>query len=298
MTVFQKSLPFSGVATALVTPFSGGSLDIPALRRLLAYQWESGVHAVVVAGTTGEASTLTDTERDTVTREAVAALKGRLPVIVGTGSNDTRRAVEYSRRAAENGADALLVVTPYYNKGTERGVVEHYLRIADAVKVPVILYNVPSRTGVDLTMPQYEALAAHERIVGVKEAKGDVSRLADLRARFADGSLHVYTGNDCEFLPALSMGASGVVSVLSNLFPADMANAYRLFVSGKGQEAAAIMRHLHTTARLLFRETNPAPVKDALAILGLCSAETRLPLSGVSEALHEALASELKTLGL
>lgn len=297
MSEKEKPVLFSGVATALVTPFKRGTLDIPALRRLLSFQLEGEISAVVVLGTTGEASTLTDTERDTVTAEAVARLKGKCPVIVGVGSNDTRRAVAFAKRAEALGADGLLAVTPYYNKGTEEGVVRHYLHIADETDLPLILYNVPSRTGVDLTLSQYERLQQHPRIVGTKEAKGEIGRLTDLVARFPKGQMAVYTGNDSEFLPALAVGASGVVSVLSNLFPADMVNAHRLFTAGKNAAATLILRHLHTIARLLFCETNPAPVKAALSILGLVENELRLPMTAVTDALYEKIAEELSTLG-
>lgn len=297
MSENKKNVLFSGVATALVTPFRNGEPDIPALRRLLSYQSEGEISAVVVLGTTGEASTLTETERDAVTVEAVSALKGKCPVIVGVGSNDTRRAVAFAKRAEELGADGLLAVTPYYNKGTEEGIVQHYFHIADETSLPLLLYNVPSRTGVDLTLSQYERLAAHPHIVGTKEAKGEIGRLTDLIARFPDGEMIVYTGNDSEFLPALSVGAAGVISVLSNLFPADMMNAYRLFASGKNAAAALILRNLHKTARLLFSETNPAPVKAALSILGLIENELRLPMSPVSDALYERISEELSTLG-
>ena len=297
MSENKKTVLFSGVATALVTPFKNGELDIPAFRRLLSYQLESEISAVVVLGTTGEASTLTEKERDTVIGEAVSALKGKCPVIVGAGSNDTRRAVAFAKRAEELGADGLLAVTPYYNKGTDDGIVQHYFRIADETRLPLLLYNVPSRTGVDLTLSQYERLAQHKQIVGTKEAKGEIGRLTDLVAHFQNGEMTVYTGNDLEFLPALSVGASGVVSVLSNLFPADMVNAYRLFSSGKNAAAALILRHLYKMARLLFSETNPAPVKAALSILGLIENELRLPMSPVSDALYEKIAEELSTLG-
>lgn len=297
MSEKRKPILFSGVATALVTPFRHGGLDLSALRRLLAYQLEGEISAVVVLGTTGEASTLTDDERDTVTAEAVRALKGKCPVIVGVGSNDTRRAIAFAKRAEALGADGLLAVTPYYNKGTEEGLVQHYLHIADATDLPLLLYNVPSRTGVDITLSQYERLSEHPTIVGTKEAKGEIGRLTDLVARFSDGGMTVYTGNDSEFLPALSVGASGVISVLSNLFPGDMMNAYRLFASGNNAAAALILRHLHKTARLLFSETNPAPVKAALSILGLIENELRLPMAPVTASLYEKIAEELSTLG-
>lgn len=286
---------FSGVITATVTPFRDGRVDLPAFCACLERQAKAGVGGIVVCGTTGEASTLTGEERDTLIKEAALLLHGKLPLIIGCGTNDTRTTVRNAERAAESGADYLLVVTPYYNKGTESGIVSHFLAVADASPIPIILYNIPGRTGVDLSIAQYEKLAVHPRIIGVKEAKGDIGRIGDLIALFGD-KWHIYTGNDTEFLPTLALGGDGVISVLSNLYPADAVAAYRLFESGKPQEAAAIMRRYQKLSRLLFREVNPAPVKEAMAQMGLCSAETRLPLSRVSTALAGEIEAELTAL--
>ncbi len=290
---YAKKTIFNGIATALVTPFTQDGVDLEALRSLINYQLHGRIHALVVLGTTGEASTLSEKERDTVIETAVSEVKHRVPVIVGCGSNDTKKAVLYAKRAQALGADGLLVVTPYYNKGTDSGIVMHYLAIADAAALPLILYNVPSRTGVDLTLSQYERLSFHPNIVGVKEAKGDTKRLSDL---FALQRLFVYSGNDEELLPALSLGASGLISVLSNLFPSETVAIYEDFKNGRIDEAQTHFYRFRTLIRLLFEDTNPAPVKCAMSLLGLTPPRLRLPLSEVSPLLRERIASALAAL--
>lgn len=278
MTTKKKTPPFRGIGTALVTPFCDGRVDLACFRRTVARQIAGGVSALVVAGTTGEAVTLRGSERAALLAAAVEESAGRLPVIAGTGCADTRAAVAASRYAASHGADALLVVTPYYNKGTREGIVTHYLTIAEAVDVPIILYNVPSRTGVDLSPALLSELAEHENIVAIKEASGSIDRCADLVAAFGD-QLLLYSGNDGELLPTLAVGGIGLISVISNLLPEETAAIYRLFTEGHTGEAAALASRLLPLCRAMFAEVNPAPIKYAMACRGLIRPEARLPLT-------------------
>ena len=291
----QESIPpplFTGIGTALITPFSDGVPDLPALRQLVRAQIDAGVAALVVAGTTGEAPTLSEKERATLLDTVLCEVAGRIPVIMGTGSNDTRTAVHHVKEAARIGADATLAVTPYYNKGTQAGIVAHYLQMADATDLPLFLYNVPTRTGVDLTLPLLEQLTEHPRILAIKEASGRIDRVADIRARFGD-RLPVYSGNDGDLLPTLALGGIGVISVLSNLLPQECVALYHAFTEGRVQEAAAHAVALTPLCRLLFTETNPAPIKSAMADCGLCRDELRLPMTAASPALRAALQAEL-----
>ncbi len=292
----NKISVFSGVGTALLTPFCDGKPDLLAFERLVREQIEAGVSALVVAGTTGEASTLSPEEKCLLTESAKAIAKGRVPVIVGTGANDTRTAIRLSADAEKSGADALLIVTPYYNKGNDEGIYLHYAAIAKATELPILLYNVPARTGVDLSFSLYRRLTAHRNIVGVKEAKGEIERLGELCTRFGD-RFSIYAGNDLHFLPALAYGAEGVISVTSNLFPKEYAAMYRDFMEGRVAEAAATARRLLPLSRLLFTETSPAPLKAAADMLGKAREEMRLPLAPVKAETREALRAELLRLG-
>ncbi|MBQ2718454.1 MAG: 4-hydroxy-tetrahydrodipicolinate synthase [Clostridia bacterium] len=287
----RKKPPFSGVGTALITPFCDGAVDLAAFRRLCERQITFGAAALVVCGTTGEAITLKNREKAALLSTACEAAGGCIPVVAGTGSADTRVAVATAKYAEAHGADALLVVTPYYNKGTREGVIRHYLSVADAVDLPIILYNVPSRTGVDLTPKEVVRLSEHENIVAIKEASGDIDRAADIVAALGK-KCAVYSGNDGEFLPTLSVGGIGIISVLSNLLPRQMTEVYRLFMAGKNAEAAALSARMLPLVRLLFADTNPAPVKAAMASLDLCRDEVRLPLTVPEEGLYRRLAAE------
>lgn len=288
----RKAPPFSGVGTALITPFCDDRVDLAAFRRLCERQIVGGVSALVVSGTTGEAATLRHAEKAALLSSACETANGCIPVIAGTGHADTREAVAAARYAETHGADALLVVTPYYNKGTREGIVRHYLSIAEAVDLPIILYNVPSRTGVDLSLDAITRLAGHENIVAIKEASGDVDKCADVVAALGERCA-VYCGNDGEFLPILSLGGIGTISVLSNLLPAEVVRLYRLFTGGRVTEAAELAARLLPLARLLFADTNPAPVKEGMALLGLCRHDLRLPLTPPEPQLSERLAAEL-----
>ena len=272
---------FEGCATALVTPFKGGALDKAAFIRILHHQIEGGADALVVAGTTGESPTLTDGEKkwlfSTAARE-VEATRRAIPIIAGTGSNNTRRACELSRMAEDCGCHGFLVVTPYYNKASEAGLIGHYEAVAEAASLPLIVYHVPSRTGCKLTPETCQRLSEHPRIVGLKDATGDLSFTARVAALCGD-ALPIYSGNDDQTLPILSLGGRGVISVVSNLYPAAVRDLCRLWREGKTTEAKALQLSLIPLCDALFCEVNPIPVKAAMEMRGLCSAEVRLPLA-------------------
>ena len=291
---------FEGCATALVTPFRNGELDKTAFRRLLRRQMESGIDALVVAGTTGESPTLTDTEKRwlfTAAVREVEATERKIPVIAGTGSNNTRRACELSRMAEDCGCDGLLVVTPYYNKASEAGLLGHYEAIADATTLPLIAYHVPSRTGCKLTPETCQRLAAHPRIAGLKDATGDLSFTAKV-AVLCGHSLPLYSGNDDLTLPILSLGGYGVISVLSNLLPGEVSRLCRLWREGKADEARALQLSLIPLCGALFCEVNPIPVKAAMEMLGLCEGEVRLPLSRADPGVQDKVADTLRRMGM
>ena len=272
-----KPTVFTGTATALVTPFSDGSIDYPALDALIDWQIASGVSALLVAGTTGESPTLSYAEHAELIAHAHDRIKGRVPLLAGCGSNSTANAVQLAKNACEAGADALLAVTPYYNKTSARGIVLHYRALADAASRPLILYNVPSRTGFSMTLDAYRALAEHPNIVGVKEASGDLDLLASVVSECGD-RLDVWVGNDHQAVNAMRLGARGVISVYSNLEPLSTVEITRLCLSGDDRLAA---RHLGVHLRrmlALFCEVNPIPVKYLLSLRGLCKPEYRLPL--------------------
>ena len=283
----MKEPIFRGVCTALATPFSDGNVDLETFRSLVGRQLSAGTDALCVAGTTGEAATLSDGEWERLLAAAVEGAGGNIPVIVGVGSNSTARAVDLCRRAKAGGADAVLAVAPYYNKGTEDGIVAHYHAIAD-VGLPVIVYNVPVRTGVDLSVGLYRRIAAHPGIAGVKEAGDGYDRLLDFVSAFGD-DLPLYTGCDAAILPAVSVGAVGVISVISNLFPRETKELYLAASRGDLCEARRMTVRLLPLIRALFFETNPAPLKRAMEISGLCRGELRLPLSPVGAELSERL---------
>ncbi len=273
---------FTGTCTALVTPFLDGKVNYPMMEQLLRRQMDSGIHAVVLAGTTGEGATLTDTEKLEMVRRAKNYVADRCKIIAGTGSNDTAHAVALSRAAQEVGADALLVVTPYYNKATPDGLYAHYAAIASQVDVPVILYNVPSRTGVDLPVSVCQRLSRLSNIAGLKEASADMGKVAQLLWTCGE-ALPVWSGSDELTLPAMALGASGVISVTSNVFPKETADMVNAALSGDFASAAAIGRMLYPLTRLLFCEVNPIPVKAALAAIGFDCGGCRLPLTRLSE---------------
>ena len=296
----HKSPLFTGCATALVTPFRNGELDKTAFRRILHRQIHEGADALVVAGTTGESPTLTDGEKrwlfTTAVREVEMADR-KIPVIAGTGSNNTRRACELSCLAESCGCDGLLVVTPYYNKASEAGLLSHYEAIAEAASLPVILYHVPSRTGCRLTPEACQKLAAHPRMAGLKDATGDLSFTARVAALCGD-SLPLYSGNDDQTLPILSLGGRGVISVVSNILPREISRLCRLWREGKTDEAKALQLSLIPLCGALFCEVNPIPVKAAMELLGICEGEVRLPLAAAGEGVRDEVARALRGVGV
>ncbi|MBQ7336068.1 MAG: 4-hydroxy-tetrahydrodipicolinate synthase [Clostridia bacterium] len=273
----HKPTVFTGVATALITPFCDGEIDYPAIDRLIEMQITSGISAILVAGTTGEGSTLTVREHHQLVKFAKERIAGRVPLLAGCGSNSTAHATELAEAVCDAGADALLAVTPYYNKTNDRGILLHYRALADAASRPLILYNVPSRTGFAMTSEHYRELAAHPNIVAVKEASGDLGLLETLCAECGD-RLDIYTGNDHQLIPAAKLGASGLISVYSNLLPRGMTEIWRLLSAGDYRLAGQRMRSILPQIQALFREVNPIPVKYAASLKGLCQAEYRLPL--------------------
>ena len=288
---------FRGAATALVTPLTGSGIDFPAFGRLIDWQIESGIDALVIAGTTGEGSTLTDEEHREAIRFSVERAAGRVPVIAGTGSNDTDYAISLSRYACDVGADALLVVTPYYNKATQKGLVTMFTAIADAVTRPIILYNVPSRTGVNIEPATYAALADHPNIAAIKEANGNISKIVETAALVGD-RLDIYSGNDDQIVPILSMGGQGVISVLSNLLPRETSELCHRFFRGDVAGSATMQMDFLPLINALFCEVNPIPVKAAMAAMGWCENYLRLPLTPMEDAHWQALRALMAAQGL
>ena len=288
---------FRGVATALITPLTREGIDFEAFGRVIDWQIEQGVNALVIAGTTGEGSTLTDEEHRAAIRYSVERAAGRVPIIAGTGSNDTDYAISLSRYACEVGADALLVVTPYYNKATQNGLVAMYTAIADAVTKPIIVYNVPSRTGVNIEPATYAKLADHPNIAAIKEANGNISKIVETAALVGD-KLDIYSGNDDQIVPILSMGGSGVISVLSNVLPAKTVEICDRFFAGDVKGSAALQCALLPLINALFSEVNPIPVKAAMAKMGWCENFLRLPLTPMEEAHWQRLRALMAAQGL
>lgn len=294
----KKKTLFVGAATALVTPMNDDlSVDFGAFGRLIDFQIDSGINALLVLGTTGEASTLTDDERKKITLFAAEKVSGRVPLIVGAGSNDTRRAVAFSSFAAKNGADAVLSVTPYYNKTTDAGLIRHFTHIADECEKPVILYNIPARTGMNISLPVYKELTKHENIIAVKEASGNIDAICELISSVGSG-LRVYSGNDSETVPIMASGGIGVFSVLSNIMPAEVVRLTSLLSAGKTSDAAALSSELCGLTKALFCETNPIPIKAACEMMRLCSDNVREPLCKISDKNSKILKKELKKHGL
>lgn len=293
----QKTTIFTGAAVAIVTPFKNNQVDYESLAALIERQIENSTDAIVICGTTGESSTLTDEEHKECVRFCVEKTAGRVPVIAGTGSNDTDYAISLSKYACEVGVDGLLLVTPYYNKATPKGLIKHFTAIADATDKPIILYNVPSRTGVNISLPVYKELAKHDRIVAAKEASGNISAVAAL-AEACGNSLDIYSGNDDQIVPILSLGGKGVISVLSNVVPKGTHDIVALWNEGKTKESLALQLKYLDLINALFCEVNPVPVKTAMGLMGLCADEMRLPLCEMEENNKERLATALRNHGI
>ena len=276
----MKNFLFKGVCTALVTPFLNGSINYPLLEQLIRRQTDAGIEAIVLCGTTGEAPTLSDPEKLELIRRAKQYAAGKCLIIAGTGSNNTEHAVSLSRAAQESGADALLVVSPYYNKATPDGLVTHYSTIASAVHIPIIVYNVPSRTGVDIPVTVYRALSHLPNIAGVKEASPDISKAAKIRAACPD--LQLWSGNDDQAAAVIALGGDGVISVVSNVLPAQTRAMVDAALDGDFDTAADLQLRLLPLIEALFREINPIPVKAAMKLLGYDCGSGRLPLTPAS----------------
>ena len=289
---YMKKTVFTGAATAIITPFDeNNNVDYDKLGKLIDWQIEKGINAIVICGTTGESSTLTDDEHKEAIKFAVERVNGRIPVIAGTGSNDTVYAVELTKYACEVGADAMLVVTPYYNKATQKGLIQSFTAIADASTKPVILYNVPSRTGCNIQPATALALADHPNIVAIKEACGNISQIAELAALVGD-KLDIYSGNDDQIVPILSLGGKGVISVLSNVMPEETVAICDKFFNGDVAGSRKLQLDLLPLVNALFCEVNPIPVKAAMAAMGFCENTLRLPLTPMDEK-NEAMLLDL-----
>ena len=288
---------FYGCGTALVTPFKGRRVDYDALEGLIDWQLEEGADALIVLGTTGEPATVSASERPAVIECAVARVRRRVPVIVGTGANDTREAVRLSIEAQALGADALLVVTPYYNRASRSGLMAHFNAVADSVALPVIMYNVPGRTGVNLPPETVAALARHPNLCAVKDASGDLRQLTDLAAACGEG-VAVYCGNDDQVVPAMALGARGVISVAANVVPRPMRELTHAWLEGDPAKALDWQLRLLPLIRALFSEVSPIPVKAALSAMGLIENNLRLPLTPLDREKAEALVETLRKAGI
>jgi 4-hydroxy-tetrahydrodipicolinate synthase len=293
----MKKPIFEGIATALVTPINENGVDYEAFKKLIDWQIDQGVNALVIAGTTGEASTFSDDEHRDVIDFAVKYVNKRVPVIAGTGSNDTNYALDLTRCACKSGADAVLVVTPYYNKATQKGLIKMFTAIADESTVPVILYDVPSRTGMAIAPETVAVLAEHPNIVALKAASGDISKIAKT-AQLCGDKIHIYSGNDDQIIPVMSLGGLGCISVLSNLLPRETVKMCETFFSGDVKAAAKMQLDFIPLVDALFSEVNPIPVKAAMAKMGFCEDYLRLPLTPMEDATRAVLYEEMRKMGI
>lgn len=288
---------FRGAATALVTPLTENGIDYNQFGRLIDWQIEEGINALVVCGTTGESSTLTDEEHRDAIRFCVERTNGRVPVIAGTGSNDTAYAIDLTKFACKAGADACLVVTPYYNKATQNGLIAMYNAVADASTKPIIVYNVPSRTGCGIQPKTYAKLAEHPNIAAIKEANGNISSIVETRALVGD-KLDIYSGNDDQIVPIMAMGGQGVISVLSNVLPRETAALCSKMFNGDVAGAAKMQCDMLELINALFCEVNPIPAKAAMAAMGFCENYLRLPLTPMEDANYQRLLAAMRANGV
>lgn len=293
----MKKTVFTGAATALITPFKNGNIDYSAYEKILEQQISGGISALVVAGTTGEGSTLTDAEHRDIIDFTVEKVAKRVPVIAGTGSNDTAYAIELSKFADKAGADALLLVTPYYNKATQNGLYESFKAVADSVSIPCIVYNVPSRTGCNIQPATAKRLSEIENITAIKEASGDISQVAKI-SQLCGENLDIYSGNDDQIVPVLSLGGKGVISVLSNILPHETNEICTRFFNGDTSGALKLQLDYLELISALFSEVNPIPVKAAMAAMGMCENSLRLPLTQMEEKNAEKLIGIMRQKGL
>ncbi len=293
----MKKTIFTGAATAIVTPLNENGIDFEAFGKLIDWQIVEGIDAIVVAGTTGEGSTLTDEEHKAVIKYCIDKVDGRVPVIAGTGSNDIAYAISLTEYACEVGADAMLVVTPYYNKATQKGLIKSFTAIADASTKPCILYNVPSRTGCNIKPQTCAVLAEHPNIVAIKEASGDISQVAEI-AQLCGDKLDIYSGNDDQIVPLMSLGGKGVISVLSNILPRETSQMCHKFLESDINGAREMQLKYLPLISSLFCEVNPIPVKAAVAAMGYCEDYLRLPLTSMEDENRQKLLADMKAAGI
>ena len=293
----MKNTVFTGAATAIVTPLTKNGIDYEQFAKLIEWQIAEGIDAIVAVGTTGEGSTLTDAEHREAIKFCVEQVAGRVPVIAGTGSNDAAYAIELTKYACEVGADAVLLVTPYYNKATQKGLIRFFTAIADASTKPCILYNVPSRTGCNLLPATCAALAEHPNIVAIKEASGNISQIAQVAALCGE-KLDIYSGNDDQIIPVLSLGGKGVISVLSNVLPKETSRMCHLFMEGNVSEARKMQLQYLPLVDALFCEVNPIPAKAAMSAMGFCENYLRLPLTPMEPQNEQKLLALMRENGI
>ncbi|EJE7236363.1 4-hydroxy-tetrahydrodipicolinate synthase [Clostridium sporogenes] len=288
---------FKGSGVAIVTPFNETGVDFTKLSELIEWHIKSKTDAIIVCGTTGEATTMTETEKKETIKFVIDKVNKRIPVIAGTGSNNTAASIAMSKWAESIGVDGLLVITPYYNKTTQKGLVKHFKAVSDAVNTPIIIYNVPGRTGLNITPGTLKELCEDKNIVAVKEASGNISQIAQIKALCGD-KLDIYSGNDDQIIPILSLGGIGVISVLANVIPEDVHNMCELYLNGKVNEALKIQLDSLALTNALFIETNPIPVKTAMNLMSMKVGDLRLPLCEMNENNLEVLKKELKAYNL
>ncbi|MCK9218055.1 MAG: 4-hydroxy-tetrahydrodipicolinate synthase [Firmicutes bacterium] len=287
---------FRGSGVALVTPFTDNKVNYNKIEELIEWHIENSTDAIIICGTTGEASTMTKEERKEAIRFTVEKVGGRIPVIAGTGGNNTADVIEISKYAESVKADGLLIVTPYYNKTTQKGLIQHFTAIADEVNIPIIMYNVPGRTGLNLLPKTVAELAKHPNIRGVKEASGDISQIAEI-ARLCPDDFHIYSGNDDQVVPILSLGGSGVISVIANIMPKETHDMVYSFLEGRVEESRKLQLGMVNLIKSLFIETNPIPVKTAMNLIGMEAGELRLPLVEMEDKNREILINDLQVMG-
>ena len=293
----MKKIIFKGCGTAIVTPFTDDGVNFEEFRKMIEFQINEGADSIIVCGTTGESSTMTTEEKKETIKFAIDVAAKRIPIIAGTGGNCTKSAIEMSKYAESVGADAVLVVTPYYNKTTQAGLVSHYKAIAESINIPIVLYNVPSRTGLNITPATCLELSKIDNIVAIKEASGNISQVAEI-ANLCRDNLAIYSGNDDQILPILSLGGLGVISVLSNVIPKDVHNMIENFFNGNIKEATKMQLNTLKLTSALFSEVNPIPVKAACNMMGFNAGIPRLPLIEMSESGKENLKNEMINYGI
>ncbi len=286
---------FTGSCTALITPFTKCGVDYEALEKLVEFQIAGGTDALVINGTTGEPSTMTTEEKDKILNTVIKIVNHRIPIIAGTGNNNTALSVEQSVKAEKAGADGILVVTPYYNKCTQNGLVAHFKTIADAVGIPMVMYNVPARTGVNIQAATVSKCFEHKNIVAVKEASGNIEQIVDI-GRYCD--IDIYSGDDAITVPILSAGGKGVISVVSNVIPSFVNKMVKTYFSGDTKGALKMQHQMGALEKLMFCEVNPIPVKKACELMGLCNNIVRLPLTELEPDHTESLRAEMKKMGI